>query len=1045
MVIKNIEFTIGLFLLFFLSAPVVVKSQQLFRKYNVENGLPQNYVYSISQTANGALLIATGEGLVRYNGVEFNTIHTDSALSSSFVTGSIKTREGDIYMTHFNGEISKYENEHLSIISPAIEYANITAFHEDSHGRLWFLRQQASISYIDPTDDQLHHLERPFSSYSLNDLTTINENHFLFATDNGAFLSELKEGKWIQKDALESLNNTIVSKILPIDSFTFWLTTNDQGIYQCTLNKDRSAFNKVQKLPIDPTLTNGQVSILMDQWGDVWIGSKKAGLNRIALNDGQIKVTAYGKKDGIDTKLIKQLFQDKEGTLWIGTYGGGLYQLMDRVLQQHSIKGMSPSNDVRSLVEADPGTLLLGTTKGLLKVRTDRKKLTKINEYQALNGFIITSLAMSKEGKTWVGTEQSGVFVMNKNGNVSRDRRLNDLEQKKVNHLLVDMADNVWISTETEGVIMLKKDGERITYNTANKLHHNQVLMTYEDENHRLWFATFGGGLAMYKEGEILIQNQQAGLYAHDFNSITSDQQGIIWIATYGTGVYKNNNFQFDAYLQNEKLLSNYNYLITTDERNNIWVGSRIGLSKIDPSNEQVSNYKIAGKEVNRNAVLKTSQNDLWFGTNNGLIRHNYNTYHRNLTPPVTRVEKLIVNHDSVSLHETEYKWLFGQYSLQFTLEGLSLKNPENVRYRYQLSGFDKEWSDPQTSRYLKFSNLAENDYTLSFQSCNNDGIWGEVSTFSFTIYPPFWRTWWFIIACNVFIIASIILTIRWREKSLKESNRKLELTIAQRTALVVEQRNQIAEKNKDIQDSINYASRIQQAILSDVEFQHNFVEDMFILYLPKDVVSGDFYWIKEENDRLIVAAVDCTGHGVPGAFLSIIGENGLRSVTQEQDLTNPAQVLDALNVYVLNTLNQKNEDDQILDGMDMSICMIDKNGFQFAGAKNPLYSIINGEVSVTKADRYAIGNHETNSSPFTNHRFKRNKDEVLYMFSDGFADQFGGPNGKKYMYRQFRELLASISHLPLSEQKEKLENEFMNWKDHREQIDDILVIGMKL
>jgi len=253
-----------------------------------------------------------------------------------------------------------------------------------------------------------------------------------------------------------------------------------------------------------------------------------------------------------------------------------------------------------------------------------------------------------------------------------------------------------------------------------------------------------------------------------------------------------------------------------------------------------------------------------------------------------------------------------------------------------------------------------------------------------------------------------------------------------------------IEEKQKEITDSITYAKRIQEAILPPEPIIKKLLPNSFFLYKPKDIVSGDFYWLEQKENKILFAAVDCTGHGVPGAFVSIVGHNGLTRAINEFGLTQPAQILNKLNELVEETLRQK--DNQVRDGMDISLCCIDfsNNQLQYAGANNPLYLVRNNEIIITKADKQPIGGTGENKT-FTNHSFEINKGDSIYIFSDGFADQFGGPKGKKYGYAQFRNFLLSIQNYSMSEQLNLMNEEFNNWKGELEQLDDVCLIGLKI
>jgi serine phosphatase RsbU (regulator of sigma subunit)/tetratricopeptide (TPR) repeat protein len=273
-----------------------------------------------------------------------------------------------------------------------------------------------------------------------------------------------------------------------------------------------------------------------------------------------------------------------------------------------------------------------------------------------------------------------------------------------------------------------------------------------------------------------------------------------------------------------------------------------------------------------------------------------------------------------------------------------------------------------------------------------------------------------------------------------------LEVKVKERTSEVVKQKEVIEEKNKHITDSIKYAKRIQEAIIPGEDMVKAMLKNSFVLYKPKDIVSGDFYWIERKGNKILFAVVDCTGHGVPGAFMSIIGFNGLNQIVNELNHVRPAEILTRLNKSITHTLRQRVEDSVIRDGMDMAICCIDldTNKLEFAGAFNPLFIIRNNEVLEIRGDKQPIGNFLGQENyEFTNQEIDLLPNDKLYLFSDGYADQFGGPNGKKLKYNSFRQLLLENHEKPMEEQKASIDDFFENWRKGFEQIDDVCIIGV--
>lgn len=253
---------------------------------------------------------------------------------------------------------------------------------------------------------------------------------------------------------------------------------------------------------------------------------------------------------------------------------------------------------------------------------------------------------------------------------------------------------------------------------------------------------------------------------------------------------------------------------------------------------------------------------------------------------------------------------------------------------------------------------------------------------------------------------------------------------------------NEVEEKQREITDSINYAKRIQEAILPSFDFIKTHLPNSFIYYQPKDIVAGDFYWAEKVGNDFFIAAADCTGHGVPGALVSVVCCNALNRTVNEFKLTDPGKILDKTRELVLESFSKNGAD--IKDGMDISLMSINGNIVKWAGANNPLWYYQNNELKEIKANKQPIGKTD-NPEPFITHTIELQKGDSLYLFTDGFADQFGGPKGKKFKYKQLEEVLISTNPLKVSSQHDALKNTLKNWMGNLEQVDDICVIGIRL
>jgi serine phosphatase RsbU (regulator of sigma subunit) len=269
--------------------------------------------------------------------------------------------------------------------------------------------------------------------------------------------------------------------------------------------------------------------------------------------------------------------------------------------------------------------------------------------------------------------------------------------------------------------------------------------------------------------------------------------------------------------------------------------------------------------------------------------------------------------------------------------------------------------------------------------------------------------------------------------------------------ALIAEKKKEVdlallslEEKNKEITDSINYAKRIQSAILPSSQKLKEVLPNHFITYIPKDIVAGDFYWLQEIGNKILFAACDCTGHGVPGAMVSVVCNNGLNRSVKEFGLTDPAQILDKTRELVIEEFSKS--DEEVKDGMDIALCSLEGSKLTFAGAHNPLWIIRNGTdvIEEIKGDKQPVGVFEK-AKGFKSHEVSLEKGDTVYIFTDGYADQFGGDKGKKLKTANFKSLLLALQNDSMVVQKEKIQSEFDEWKGSLEQLDDVCIIGLRV
>jgi serine phosphatase RsbU (regulator of sigma subunit) len=494
--------------------------------------------------------------------------------------------------------------------------------------------------------------------------------------------------------------------------------------------------------------------------------------------------------------------------------------------------------------------------------------------------------------------------------------------------------------------------------------------------------------------------------------------------------------------------------------------------------------------------MYKDSKGIIWIATNNpesGLVRFDPSAITNNTNPPTIVIEDIKINNQNIcwySLSEKDSTTLAQQeiffygkvlsnkerdslknyfknirfdsiarwYAIPqklvlpyefnhitFNFNAIELRRNHLVKYQYKLEGYDKDWSPVTDNNFATYGNISEGTYTFKVKARSPDGVWSEPVTYTFTVLPPWYRTWWMYSVYGITSILMVYAIVLIKIRSLRKRAEELAEEVRKATITILEQKEKIELKNKDIMDSINYALRIQQAILPDEKKWERLLPDSFKLYLPKDVLAGDFYWLEENKDYIYVAAADCTGHGVPGAMVSVVCSSALTKAVLEDKLTDTNEILDRVREIVIEKMSSN--EGQLRDGMDVCLVRINKNNrkeIQYSGANRPLYIIkANGVLEELSPDKQPIGWMEE-IRPFKSENKVLDQGDMLYLTTDGFADQFGGPKQKKLKTKGMLELFINVHSLSLNEQKDKVLLYYSDWKGSGDQTDDVCVIGIK-
>jgi serine phosphatase RsbU (regulator of sigma subunit) len=481
-----------------------------------------------------------------------------------------------------------------------------------------------------------------------------------------------------------------------------------------------------------------------------------------------------------------------------------------------------------------------------------------------------------------------------------------------------------------------------------------------------------------------------------------------------------------------------------------MWIGHRGGVSRIDRAGKAVRTMDKQldlGSDVRVNAVLADSARNIWFGTDKGALRFETGKEHTDLAPPPVHIT-------SVKVSGTEA--YFGkpivldpdEYRIQFDFLGVSLRSPEAVRYRYRLEGHDPEWTEvTQNSAY--YMRVQDGTYTFRVQAALGDGPWNEDGAqVQLTIKAPVWKRPWFLAIAALAVILGAWAIIRLRERRQRQAKLLLQRELDKRTLELVVKNAEIELKNKDITDSINYAQRIQKAILPTSSALAGQLPKSFVIHRPRDIVSGDFHWFSRSGNNLVIACADCTGHGVPGAFMSMIGSMLLREVAGDRGMQTPETLLVRLDVELRNVLHHHQGQQVSNDGMDISVCQLDLGSGQLlsAAAMHDVVLVQSGQVLRQRGSRRSIGGDlsKGGTQPFELHRYTMHPGDRIYLFSDGIPDQFGGPSGKKLKVAGLIQWIEELAGMPLAEQEAELQKRLTAWMEGHDQVDDMMLIGIE-
>ena len=885
--------------------------------------ISNNYIRCIQEDNNHNIWVGTNDGLSclnretekfkQYNHSESDssTIRSQAVSALFFDNDNVLWLKTESYLERFDqdsGFFIAYKHYYDPKTPGILNSSNIL---EDINGFLWFGTKDGLFSFNRESGAIKHYFNDPLNPLSLSN----NQVRALYEDKNGVLWIASSEGlnkydrihKTFRQYSPNRNSGVSFFDIVEDKDGVFWITASN-GLY--LFNKRTSQFRFIEKLTLNKSdiKLSTLFSIAKDHSDILWVGGFK-GLIKIDLKPK--KFNLYKSSDNSSLSLggdnISALYKDIYNKVWVGIWNQGI-DILDRRkgnIEHYSSNAADnkyriPDDKVRCFFE-DKKNVWIGTSNGVFIYHRQSGLFYDLNEY--LKGF----------GK-------------------------DELKGRMVFDIAGDRRSNIWFATD-KGIYMYNSKSKMLQsfnqiYNNATSTNIDRVYALAVDDKDHLWVGTNNGLIEYDIVGNIfyLFEKRQGqnGLPDRFINSLCVNRDNNLWIGTpSGLIFYDRKKETMRTFTEKDGLPNNFIYAIVEDSSGFIWLSTNKGISRYSPNNNIFTNYGISDGiqsfEFNLGAGYIAKDNEIFFGGING-----FNSFYPTKLPVNPHVPDVKITYCSSFDEDGVNKIYYGDtlinislpYHESLTIEyaALDFTFPENNRYKYSLQekGKNPAWISVGNNRSLTFSNLTQGEYVFRVLGSNNDNVWNdEGAVVNIEVKAPFWKARFAYFVYLIFGLSFMFYIIQFRTKSLRRSNkilREREIT-AKRVEI---QRNLLVKRNKNIEDSLNYAQRIQKAMLPTPKTFKTILPDSFILHKPKDIVSGDFYWISKVKDNIFVAAVDCTGHGVPGAFMSVIGFELFRKIINMQHIYDPSRILHALNDNMEDIFG--NPDDITLrDGMDLA------------------------------------------------------------------------------------------------------------------------------
>lgn len=1038
----------------FVSSAILNAQTLSFRSYDVERGIPNSFIYTIGQSADGYLWVGMGNGLARFDGFEFYKVAYPDSASGRYANTSLKDKTGRLWFGCNDGRV--YYVEGSSLVEVRISNTrSISDIISGPDDWIYVIPQGGSLFAIntaDPSETVKYSLSKHPVMFSA---CFTHDGKLLIGTQENLLLCRLEADSVRIVNVIEGFDYSSVTAIHQTENpSVFIIGTDESGLFKLKISDSESKLERFRDHPDWETLNVQE--IVEDRNRNIWVATFGAGVIQFKLSDDLQSVRSvinYNESSGLNNNDVKAFFQDIEGNYWFGTYGNGILLFTSYAFGFFTPGKTGPENNI-IYVNKLGNRYLLGTPAGFHIFNAEKGVSESFtNLLQVTSNIEITSYCLDNEDNLWVGTAGGGVYLKRNSEKVTLFYRSGDSGADNIRDIKTDEK-NVWLAT-INGVFVINKSTGilRKKFDINNDLPHSSINSIFLDSKGRAVISINEGDrvLMIDRNFEVISpQGIMSGGTVNRMQAVNQGKDGTIWISTRGNGVFRLQNDTVAPIVKSNELLSNYCYSILPDSENNIWVGHEKGFSRYNPLTGSIKTFGVdftKGGLCNTDGMFESADRKIFIGTTEGLVIYDRMKDIQSKVPPFTNLNYLIIN-DKKYAYQPIYTLPYKKYNIRLNFVGINFSDPEKVYYSTFVENFDETWSRFSDTREIPYS-LGDGRYKFNIISINQDGEFQEDPlSFIILIKKPWWRTWWSLLCWISILTGALVMIIKIRERSHKRIQEYLETELNIRTSEVMKQKEEIEIQNLEITDSINYAKRIQTSILPDYGKLREAFRDAFVIFQPRDIVSGDFYWFDRlDEDKFILVCADSTGHGVPGAFMSMIGSALLQDIVSRQRISTPSTILTLLDKQIFSTLNQNIELGVSNDGMDMVVCefSIKKRHVRFASAMRPVILVIDGESFYIKGNRSSVGGESVIEKYFDDQEYYLKEGDTIYLFSDGLPDQFGGIDGKKMKIARFKQLIDHVSDKSMAEQQQLITKFFADWKGDNEQVDDVLLIGVRV